>query len=65
MGFRFVLVYEVGDKVRWIMTEKNGVFTVKSMFKAVQPSLNEPFRWQIVWGSCVQPKISFFIWEVV
>ena len=28
--------------------EKNGVFTVKSMFKALQLSLNEPFLWQMV-----------------
>ena len=33
---------EVEDKVRWMLTKKE-VFTIKSMFKALMSSLNEPF----------------------
>ena len=39
------------------------VFSVKSMYKALQLSTFEPFPWQIIWRACVQPKISFFTWD--
>ena len=40
-----------------------GVFTVKSMYKVLQPCIVEAFSWQMVWRSCVQLKICFFSWE--
>ena len=61
---RFVLAGETEDEVRRMMT-KSGLFFVKSMFMAHHPSPNEPFPWQTVWRSCVQPKISFFTWKAV
>ena len=59
---RYTLEEEVADEVRWKLT-KAGVFTVKSMYKALQMSAIQPFPWQMVW-TCIQPKISFFTWEV-
>ena len=47
------------------MITNNGVFTVKSIFKALQPSLNELFPRKMVWRFYVQPKVSFFTWEAV
>ena len=43
---RYTLDEEGVDKVRWKLSN-NGVFTVKSMFKALQLSTFEPFPWQI------------------
>ena len=60
---RYTLEEEAVDEVRWKLM-KAGVFTVKSVYKALQMSAIQPFPWQMVWRSCVQPKISFFTWEV-
>ena len=60
---RYTLEEEVADEVRWKLT-KAGVFTVKSMYKALQMSTIQPFPWQMVWRSRVQPKTNFFTWEV-
>lgn len=38
---------------------KDGVFFVKSMYKALQPRSYESFPWKLVWNSCVQLKIFF------
>ena len=59
---RYTLDKEGVDRVRWKLSN-TGVFAVKSMYKALQLSTFEPFPWQMIWRSCVQPKISFFTWE--
>ena len=50
------------DRVRW-MESKDGVFSVKSLYRALQPVSLASFPSKIFWNSCVQPKISFFAWE--
>ena len=56
---RYSLEEEIVDKVRWKLTNI-GVFTIKSMYKVLQPCIVEDFPWKMVWRSCVQPKNSFF-----
>ena len=50
------------DRVRW-MDSKDGVFSVKSLYRALQPVSLTFFPSKIIWNSCVQPKLSFFAWE--
>ena len=50
------------DKVRWVES-KSGVFSVKSLYRALQPVSSAFFPSKIIWMSCAQPKISFFAWE--
>ena len=38
-------------------------FSIKSLYKALEPSSTISFPSNIVWKSCVQPKVSFFGWE--
>ena len=40
-----------------------GFFSVKSLFRALQPMSLASFPSKIIWNSCVQPKLSFFAWE--
>ena len=54
-----VVVEGVEDKLCWIDT-KDGVFYVKSIYKALQPRSLESFSWLMFWRSCVQPKICLF-----
>ncbi|WKA09120.1 hypothetical protein VitviT2T_026797 [Vitis vinifera] len=50
------------DRVRW-MDSKDEVFSVKSLYRALQPVSLASFPLKIIWNSCVQPKLSFFVWE--
>ena len=50
------------DRVRW-MDSKDGVFSVKSLYRALQPVSLASFPSKIIWNSRVQPKLSFFAWE--
>ena len=50
------------DRVRWVKS-KDGVFSVKSLYKPLQPVSSALFSSKIIWRSCAQPKISFFVWE--
>ena len=50
------------DGVMW-MDSKDGVFSVKSLYRALQPVSLTFFPLKIIWNSCVQPKLSFFTWE--
>ena len=56
---RYTPEEEAANEVRWKLTNAR-VFTVKSMYKALQMSAVQPLPWQMVWRSCVQPKMSFF-----
>ncbi|RVW61463.1 putative ribonuclease H protein [Vitis vinifera] len=50
------------DRVRWVES-KDGVFSVKSLYRAMQPVSSAWFPSKIIWMSYAQPKISFFAWE--
>ena len=50
------------DKVRWVES-KDGVFSVKSLYRVVQLVSSASFPSKIIWMSHAQPKISFFAWE--
>ncbi|RVX01678.1 hypothetical protein CK203_024373 [Vitis vinifera] len=50
------------DKVKW-MASKDGDFSVKSLYRTMQPGSLAFFPSKIIWNSCVQPKLSFFAWE--
>ena len=50
------------DRVRW-MDSNNGLFSVKSLFRALHPVSLVSFLSKIIWNSCVQPKLSFFAWK--
>ena len=52
----------VEDRVRWTRS-KNGLFSVKSLYKASEQRMPSSFPWKCIWKTCVQPKISFFAWE--
>ena len=45
------------DKVRWVES-KSGVFSVKSLYRALQPVSSAFFPSKIIWMSYAQPKIS-------
>ena len=50
------------DRVRWVES-KDGVFSVKSLYRALQPVSSASFPSKSIWMSYAQPKISFFAWE--
>ncbi|RVW63391.1 hypothetical protein CK203_055912 [Vitis vinifera] len=52
------------DRVRW-MESKDGEFSVKSLYRALQPVSLVSFPSKIIWNSCVQPKLSFFACEAL
>ena len=45
------------DKVRRVES-KDGVFSVKSLYKVLQPASSASFPSKIIWMSYAQPKIS-------
>ena len=53
---------DVEDRVLWIET-KCGKFSVKSLYKALESGPSASFPSNVIWNSCVQPKVSFFTWE--
>ncbi|RVX12503.1 hypothetical protein CK203_011516 [Vitis vinifera] len=50
------------DRVRW-MESKDGVFSIKSLYRVLQPVSLVSFPSKVIWNSCVQSKLSFFVWE--
>ena len=50
------------DRVLWIET-KCGKFSVKFVYKALESGPSISFPSNVIWKSCVQPKVSFFGWE--
>ena len=54
---------DVEDRVLCIET-KCGKFYVKSLYKALESGPSTSFPSNVIWKSCVQPKVSFFGWEV-
>ena len=50
------------DKVRWV-EEKNGLFSVNSMFKVLDSASHGYFLVNIIWRPKIQSRICFFAWE--
>ena len=57
---RYVVVLEVED--HWELS-KDGVFSIRSLYQALEPGFSGYFSWASMWKLGVQPKISFFTWE--
>ena len=55
------VILEKEDRVRRMET-KDGVFSTKSLYKALEPG-SSLFPMKIIWKSCVHPKVTFFAWE--
>ena len=53
---------EKEDRVQWT-TMKSCKFYVKSLYKTLKLDSSVYFPMKIIWNSCVQPKVSFFVWE--
>ena len=60
MGRVFSGMWKIG--VLWIEI-KCGRFSVKSLYKALESGPSAFFPLNVIWKSCVQPKVSFFGWE--
>ena len=56
------LIMEEEDRVQWVET-KDGIFSTKSLYKALESGSSVLFPMKNIWKSCVQPKVSFFSWE--
>ena len=50
------------DEVIWTKA-KDGRFSIKSLYKALDPERREEFPASIIWNSLVPPRVSFFAWE--
>ena len=48
--------------MKW-MAPKDGDFSVKSLYRTMQPGSLAFSPSKIIWNSCVQPKLSIFAWE--
>ena len=50
------------DRVLWKET-KDGIFSVKSLYSALDSSSVVRFPTSIIWSLCVPTKVGFFAWE--
>ena len=55
-------VINLEDKMRW-KKAKDGNFSVKSFYRAMEGSSTIPFPKSIIWSPCVPTKVNFFAWE--
>ena len=53
---------DVEDQVVWTKA-KDGRFSVKSLYKALEPEKLGDFPTRVIWNSLVPPRASFFAWE--
>ncbi|RVX03908.1 putative ribonuclease H protein [Vitis vinifera] len=53
---------DVEDEVIWTKA-KDKRFSVKSLYKDLDPERREEFPANIIWNSVVPPRVSFFVWE--
>ena len=53
---------DVEDEVNWTKA-KDGRFSVKSLYKALDSERREEFPASIIWNSLVPLRVSFFAWE--
>ena len=54
---------DVEDQVVWTKA-KDGRFSVKSLYKTLEPKRLGDFPARVIWNSLVPPRVSFFSWEV-
>ena len=52
------------DTVRW-EGSRNGVFTVKSVYKMLEQRPSVLFPWKCIWRNYAQPKLCFFAREAI
>ena len=50
---------DVEDQVVWTKA-KDGRFSIKSLYKALEPERREEFPASVIWNSLVPPRMSFF-----
>ena len=50
------------DRVLWKKTEDE-IFSVKTLYGALEPGNTVLFPWRIIWCPCVPSKVGFFAWE--
>ena len=55
---------DVEDRVVWTKS-KDGRFSVKSLYKALEPERQGDFPARVIWNSWVPPRASFFAWEAM
>ena len=53
---------DVDDQVAWTKS-KDGKFTIKSLYKALELERQGDFPTSVIWNSCVPPRVGFFAWE--
>ena len=54
---------DVEDQVVWTKS-KDGRFSVKSLYKVLEPESQGDFPTRVIWNSMMPPRVSFFAWEV-
>ena len=55
---------DVEDQVIWTKA-KDGRFSVKSLYKTLDPERLGDFPARVIWNSLVPPRVSFFAWEAM
>ncbi|RVW45237.1 hypothetical protein CK203_067434 [Vitis vinifera] len=50
------------DRALWTKT-KNGKFTVKSLYTALESGKSISFPWSNIWKTWAQPRVGFIAWE--
>ncbi|KAJ9693543.1 hypothetical protein PVL29_009476 [Vitis rotundifolia] len=55
---------ELEDRMVWKKT-KSGIFTVKSLYNAIEPRNTIWFPRNIIWCPYVPPEVGFFAWEAL
>ena len=53
---------DVGDPVIWTKS-KDGKFTIKSLYKALEPKRKRDFPTSVIWKSWVLSRVGFFAWK--
>ena len=56
------LILEEEDRMKWMET-KDGIFSTKSLYKALESGSSILFPMKNIWISCVRPKVNIFAWE--
>ena len=57
------VITDLEDRVLWKKT-KDGKFSIKSLYGALELRIVVPFPRSIIWSPCVPTKAGFFTWEV-
>ena len=54
---------EKGGRGEGWVEAKNRVFSMKAMYKTLEPRSSFFFPLKSIWKNCVQPKLCLFAWE--